>query len=105
MSLDAFLPQGNSQLISATTTPSAAIQVSTGSHQGVRIRTSAVAYFSVSSSSSVTVSMPSTGTPANGIPLNAGAQEKFSIPPNGWLSFMTSASAGALIYVTPGAGL
>jgi hypothetical protein len=105
MALDAFLPQGNSQLISATTTPSAAIQASTGGIQGVRIRSSAVAFVSISKTSSDTVSIPTTSTPANGIPLIATVFEKFSVPPNAWLSFMTSGASGALIYVTPGIGL
>lgn len=104
MSLDAFMPQGNSQLCSATTTPSTGFQV-TGNITTVRIRTSALAFVAISVSSGVTCAIPSTSAAANGIPLNSASQEKFTVPPNAYLSFMTSAVAGALIYITPGAGI
>ncbi len=104
MSLDAFYPQGNSQLIAATTTASAAIQPSTGNITGFRVRTSALAYMAVSVSSAVVALAPTTGTPANGIWLTNAVAEKFNGGPNCWLSFITSAAAGALVNVTPGFG-
>lgn len=104
MSLDTFLPQGNSQLISATTTASVGLQISSGNIQGVRIRTSALAYVAFGSST-VTALAPTTSTPANGIWLNSAAVEKFTVPPNCYVSFITSAAAGALCTITPGFGL
>lgn len=104
MSLDAFYPQGNTQLIAATTTASAAIQASTGSIPGIRVRTSALVYMAVSLSSGVAAVAPTTSAAANGIWLTNAVHEKFNVPTNCWLSFITSAAAGALVTVTAGYG-
>lgn len=100
--LEAFQPQGNTQLVAVTTAPSAALQMP-GSIIGSRIRVDAACFFAFSVSSGVTCTIPTTSTPANGIPLMPGA-ETFNLAPNAWLSFATS-SGTANAWFTGGFGV
>jgi hypothetical protein len=43
-------------------------------------------------------------TAANGIPMQAGSVETFTLPPNVQLSFIAAAT-GSTVYVTPGEGI
>lgn len=106
MALDAFLPQGNTSLIAATTTASAAIQVSTGAIQGLKalIQGSTQHVFLAFGQTTATAVLPTTSTPAAGMPLQPGSDQTFSIPPGGWVSAIT-ASGTANVYLTPGIGL
>lgn len=103
--LESFQPQGLTQLIAVTTSPSAAVQLSAPT-VGVRIKADAQVYFAFGSSagsSSLQASIPTTSTPANGIPLVASAPESFNIGPNAWLSFISTATAN--VNVTGGFGV
>ncbi len=96
----AFTPVGNSQLVSATTSGSAAITLSNGVN-AVRIRASALALVAFGNDSSIVASCPTTGVPANGVSLATGS-EVFGVGPGVNLSFMTSSAVASLLVVTPG---
>ncbi len=102
----AFRPQGTSMLIAVTSSPSAAVQVTTGAH-GVRLLAASNSpWVAVSNSSSVLLAIPTTSTPGNGIPLAGAGKvlvETLDIGPRAWLSFGTTAGA-AKLHVTPGMG-
>ena len=102
----AFQPQGATSLIAATTTASAAVQVSTGAIQGVKVLThgSTQHVFLAFGPSTATAVLPTTATPANGMPLLPSSDGTFTIPPGGWVSAITS-SGTCNVYLTPGIGL
>ena len=109
--LASFQPTGLTKLVAASSsTGVAATQVCTGSEQGMYLSNpSTVAIYLAIGSSSVAAAMPTTGVPATGLCLPAGAQRPFSAPGSpsatGWLSAVTSAGAAAPgILATPGFG-
>lgn len=106
MALDAFLPQGDTSLIAATTTASAAIQVSTGAIQGMRVllQGSTQHAFLAVGQSTATAALPTTSTPGAGMPFLPNAASPLTIPPGGWVSAIT-ASGTVNVYLTPGIGL
>lgn len=107
MPLTSFQPQGLTQLISVTTTPSTPVQLS-APQMGVRIWTDAVVHFAFGSStgsSGISCAIPSTSTPANGIPLQANSVESFNVGPNAWLSFCSTAAGPANVKFTAGFGV
>lgn len=96
----------NTQLFSPSTTPFAAVQY-LGSG-GVRInnQTTAPLWVAVgtsAASSSLTATLPTSGTPSNTWPMAAGGIETFTFGPNYWLTAMTSAGSGQFT-VTAGQG-
>lgn len=101
---DHFYPLGNTQLVKGTTTASAALQASTAGCDAVQIYPGSTALFLVAfGPSTATAALPTTGTPANGIPLQANVPKIFQIPLNGWFSVIASTAGGtADVYVTPG---
>lgn len=103
--LNAFQPQGNTALVSVTTsTAIAATQVCTGNQQGMYLANmSTNAIYLAMGSSSIGASLPSTTTPSAGTCLPAGGYRAFTCPPAGWLSAVTSAGT-ATLYATPGFG-
>ena len=105
MGLECFNPMGLTQLIAVTTTASTAMALNVPAH-GVRIRADAALHFafgSTAGSSAITASIPTTSTPANGIPMLASSVEVFNIGPNAYLSFISTAATNA--WVTPGHGI
>lgn len=106
MALDAFLGQGATSLIVATTTASAAYQISTGAIQGckVLVQGSTQHVFMAFGQTTATAALPTTSTPARGMPMQPGSDQSFSIPPGGFVSFITS-SGTANVFITPGIGL
>lgn len=112
MSLNAFQAANSAltKLVAATSSTSvAATQVCTGSEQGMYLSNpSTVSLYVSIGSSSVSAAQPTTGTPATGICLPAGAVRVFGTPgaPTlGWLSAVTSAgSAAPGLFATPGFG-
>lgn len=106
MALNAFQEQGNTSLIVATTTASAAIQVSTGAIQGckVLIQGSTQHVFLAFGQTTATAVLPTTSTPARGMPLLPTSDQTLTIPPGGWVSAITS-SGTANVFLTPGIGL
>jgi hypothetical protein len=106
MGLDAFNPCGLTKLVAATTTASTAITLDKPT-MAVRVQPSDPVYFAFGSSvgsSAMVAAAPSTSTPGNGIPLLGGSAEVFNIGPNAYLSFVTSGSTGASVFLTPGMG-
>ena len=103
--LEAFQPQGNTMILTVTTTGTPAVQPSTGSIMGARIANlgGAIAYFAIGQSSTTFAVLPSSGTPANGIPIASGGVETFNLGPNFYLSAITSAGT-ATLSITPGFG-
>lgn len=107
MGLDAFRPQGLTQLISVTTTPSTAVQLSSPT-MGCRIQTEGQVHFAFGSSagsSVMTAAVPSTSTPANGIPILANSAEVFNIGPNAYISVVSTAPGPTNVRLTPGYGI
>lgn len=104
MPLSTFQPQGNTALVLATTTASAPQQPSTGSIQGLLLTNQSTndawVAFGVSTATAV---LPTTSTPSAGMPLLQRSQATFGVPPNVWLSAITTAGTAA-IYATPGFG-
>ena len=102
----AFQPQGATSLIAATTTASAAIQIATGGQQGCKVLVvgSTQHVFLAFGVSTATAVLPTTSTPALGIPLQPSSDQSFTVPANAWVSAITS-SGTASVYITPGFGL
>lgn len=102
-----FRAMGNSMLFSLTTTPSVAVQLSTGNVPGARFLSIANGgWFAASNSSGVLVAIPTTATPGNGVPFalaNKNFVEAFDIGPKAWVSFGTT-NGTAKVHVTPGIG-
>lgn len=105
MALDAFLPQGLTSLVIATTTASTAYRFSTGSIQGCKIlvQGSTQHVFTAFGQSSAIASLPTTSTPATGMPMHPNSDQTFSCPPGDFVSFITS-SGTANVFITPGIG-
>jgi hypothetical protein len=105
MGLECFTPQGLSQLISVTTTPSTAIRLPSPTN-GVRIYAEGQIHFAFGStvgSSGILATMPTSAATANGICMPAGSVETFIIGPGAYLSFISSAAA--TLRFTPGSGI
>ena len=103
--LISFQPFGNSVLVAASSSTSGAgQQVSTGGAQTLMIANASTipVYLAVAASSAVQAACPTTAVPAPGMALLGGNQAPITIPPQGWLSAVTSGGAASL-FVTPGA--
>jgi hypothetical protein len=102
-----FRACGNSIMITATSAPAAAVQLSTGNVPSMRVLCSSNAvWFAVSNSSSVSLVIPTTSVAANGIgcaAANKNLSEVFDIGPNAWVSFGTTGGT-AKAFLTPGVG-
>jgi hypothetical protein len=104
----AFQAQGNTSLIPATTTATAAIQPSTGSIPGcmlTNLSTNAIWVAIGQSSTMAVAALPTTSVPANGIPMLAGSAQTLGAPPNFWISAITGSTGTSQLAVTPGLGL
>jgi len=113
MSLEAFSPSGATVLVAASSSTSvAATQLSTtpGVVHAVRVcypsTGAAVPIYVAWGSSSVSAAVPTTATPAVGIPIVAGEEKVFLMGPSltaNWLSAVTSAGTAAPgLFATPG---
>lgn len=102
MALDAFYPQGNTITLALTTVATTAIAPSTGSISGMRIANlgSVTAYVAFGA----LCVFPSSGTPANGIPIPPGTAESFNVPPNSTVSALVGSGTGS-IAATAGFGV
>jgi hypothetical protein len=112
MPLNAFQPSGLTKLVAASSSTSvAATQVCTGSEQGMYLTNPCtVPLYVAQGSSTVQAAQPTTGIPATGFCLPAGASRVISVPGSapatGWLSAVTSAGTAAPgLFATPGLGL
>ena len=106
--LAAFQMQGNTLLIASTAAAATvAVQGSTLGQQGAFLTNLSTvdAYVSISASSSVLASVPTTASPSTGsMPLMQRTGKVFSVPPQCWVSAITTGGQ-ANIAVTPGFGL
>lgn len=106
MSLDAFMPQGLTQLVGVTTTPTTAQQLALPT-EGVRIQTDGLVHFAFGSStgsSTLQAAVPSSNAPANGVPVLANTVEVFNIGPGAYYSIVSTAAGPATVRLTPGFG-
>ena len=104
--LEAFQPMGDTLVITAGTAASTAVQCTAGSNYSYRFYNSGVTpvYVEAGLTSTALAVIPSSGTPANGMPLAPGAIEVFNLGPNQFLSAISSAGTNVL-YVTNGFGV
>lgn len=115
--LNAFQPSGPTVLVAATSsTGAAATQLSTtpGVCNGVRLcypttgSTPGVPVYVALGSSSIAAGVPTTATPALGLPVRSGETITIFVGPglnSNWISAVTSAgSAVGGLYATPGYG-
>lgn len=112
MPLNAFMPQGNTYLVAASSSTSvAATQWSTvNGKMGLYLSNpSSVTIYCAFGSSSVQASMPSTSTPSAGFAIRSASDRSLNLtsnPTNSWLSAVTSAgTATPGLLITPGFGL
>lgn len=108
MALSAFQPQGGTLIIASTAaSATTATQVSSaGGIQGawlVNLSTND-AYVAISASSAVAAAVPTTASSTGSFPLLQRTDEKLTVPPNCWLSAITTAGQANLA-VTLGFGL
>lgn len=112
--LQAFMPQGYSALVAATSstayasTPLGSSSPTTAGHSGIQgclVYNSATmpVYVAFAPTSAVQAACPTTDLPATGCCVGSSQSQIFSIPPNAWISAATSGSSG-VIRVTPGFG-
>ncbi len=111
MSSNAFAPQGNTVFI-------AAAAASSGASAGVRVNGSVAnatqrlvqnigtktAYLAGSLDSTIAAVAPTAGTPANGVPVQAGAILVLSYPPNTYFSAICASTDTTTLMLTPGEG-
>lgn len=105
MSITAFQlsASANSALIAASSsTASAPTQVSTGGQQGMYLANpSTVPVYAAFGSSLIQAGCPTTAVPCPGVCVLPGQSVPFTVPPQGWLSAVTSAG-NASLFATPG---
>lgn len=108
MALTAFQPQGGTLIIASTAaSATVATQVSSAAAiQGARLVNLSTndAYVAISASSAVTAAVPTTASSTGSFPLLQRTGEKFSVPPQCWLSAITTAGQANLA-ITLGFGL
>lgn len=101
--LDSFLPQGNTTIIASTAASATAAQQFTGGIQGARlVNLSTVDAYLAFGASTATAAAPSTAGAAS-FPLMQRTEKVISLPPNFWVSAITTAGQ-ANIALTPGIG-
>jgi hypothetical protein len=93
---------GATQAVTATTAPSAGLQL--GPNIGLRIRTDAPVFFTLSKTSDVQCALPSSGAPTQAQGLIGPAVETFNAIPNGWISFATTSGSAGVTF-TNGFGI
>ena len=108
MNIDAFYPQGLTDLVAASSSTSiAATQISTGNVCGAMLSNpSTVAIYVAVGSSLVAAAVPTTAAAALGLCIPGGQMRMIGVPNNPtfcWLSAVTSLGAAAPgLFVTPG---
>lgn len=110
MSSNAFSPQPtNTAALSVTSTSTVApIQVKGALNNATqRLIYNAGpndCFLAWSASSTLTAAIPAAGTPANGVPIPAGAIMTLSFPPNAYFAAVCASTKTATLYITPGEG-
>ena len=109
MSANAFTPRGNSAVLSVTSTSTETpIQVK-GTNNASTQREFYNAgpndcWYAWGNDGTVVAVAPTAGSPANGIPIPAGAVIIHSLPPNAYIAAITLSTQTASLYITPGEG-
>jgi hypothetical protein len=111
----AFTPFGNTVCLSVVTTSHTPVQVAGTGSSAVNYRIynagTNTAFILASMpqtgnvAPSMTVTIPTDGTPGNGIPVVAGATVTLNLPPNAYFSAICANAQSATIYITPGDGI
>lgn len=115
MSNQAFQSQGNTVALAPTSSQVGPTQVpglgsssykiqNVGPNTAFFVASSGVFNNGVMQAPSVTVTIPVSGTPANGIPIQSGATQVITAPPNCWFSAICASTQSATLYITPGEG-
>lgn len=107
MSQNIFGPRGNTSLIAVTQTASTGAQfasVPTGASQVQFVNAGPNQVYVAQAATATNAVIPTAGTPANGMPIPAGAICTYSIPPLAYLSFICDTGKTATLYVTRGEG-
>ncbi len=115
MSNQAFQSQGNTVVLTPTSTQVGPTQVqgissssykiqNVGPNTAFYVASAGVILNGVSTAPAVTVTIPVFGTPANGIPIQSGATQVITAPPNCWFSAICASTQSATVYITPGEG-
>lgn len=108
MSANAFSPHGNSAALSVTSTSTTTpIQVKgdlNNATQRLIYNAGPNDCFLVAKAASAdaVAVAPVAGTPANGIPIAAGAVLTLSFPPNSYFAAICASTKTATLYITPG---
>lgn len=84
------------QAITATTAPSSPQQL--GPNIGIRVKTDAPVFFTVSASSLVSCAIPTSGTPTGAQGMTGPGVETFNAIPNGWISWATTAGSAGVTF-------
>jgi hypothetical protein len=105
--MNPFRKNGPTSVVAISTAASAAIQPSTGNIQGllatwVGSLPCYIEYSSTIGSSNIAATVPTTSTPGS-MPILPNTAPSFTVPPNCWISAISSAGTG-LLYLTEGDG-
>jgi hypothetical protein len=102
--IHAFRPEGPTVKVAATTTSGAtAVQIHPGTSKHIRVWNSGAAEAYVAFGASGVAAVIPTGTPANGMPVPAGAVEIFTAVAGYAAVIMGTGTAS--VWMTPGEGL
>lgn len=109
MSANAFQPNGDTVAIDGSSTASDAVQCNNPQNNATQrliqnTGTSAKKAWLAWGGSTIEAEIPEDGTPANGIPIAAGAVLVLTFPPNAYFSVICGGSDETVIELTPGEG-
>jgi len=101
---DMFAIQGNSVKLVATTTAAPGTLCSTGDVQGMQLSNASTVpiYVALGASSTVQAAAPTSAAPAKGMCILPDRFHNIYVPPDNYISAITTASTGANLWGTPG---
>ena len=103
--LDPFKPNGNTFLVSGTTTAALSTAACGGTAMRVVNQSSAVTAYVAFGSSTIAAVVPSSATPGVGAPVLPLTSQVFGMAGSqSWVSVIASSAAGASVNYTPGTG-
>ena len=110
MSSNAFAPHGNTAVIDATSTSTATpIQVkgdiANATQRLITNKGPNDAYLAWGMDTTLVCAIPTAGTPANGLIIEAGAIISLSYPPNASFAAVCASGQTAKLFITPGEGV
>lgn len=106
--MNPFRKNGATSYQTVSTTPTTATQPSTGSIQGMLATWIGsipcyLEYGASAGSSGLTATIPTSSTPGS-MPILPNTAPSLTVPPNCYVSAMTSAASGGILMLTPGDG-